>query len=230
MRVSRDAMLGQLSKFLGSSFWHPGDLGSRSQLQNATPVYVPYWVYSADAHTFYTGDSSHTPYSARGDWYPVSGEHRERYKGVLITASRVLRHEETSGLLPFDLSKAQPASSVDLENVTTEEFRMPRKASRPLARDAFDAIERRTCTSLIPGKARNVNVNVMLHNLSSEPMLLPVWVLAYRYRKQVYRVLINGQTGKLIGQAPTSYLKLFAVIGGIVLLIFLVLLLIAANG
>jgi ABC-type Fe3+ transport system permease subunit len=38
-------------------------------------------------------------------------------------------------------------------------------------------------------------------------VLLPVWSVAYRYREQVYRFLLNGQTGKATGQAPTSWQK-----------------------
>ena len=44
-------------------------------------------------------------------------------------------------------------------------------------------------------------------------MLLPVWIMAYRYKDQVYRFLVNGQTGHCTGTAPTSYRKIAAVIG-----------------
>ncbi|HND56322.1 MAG TPA: zinc ribbon domain-containing protein, partial [Pirellulaceae bacterium] len=64
---------------------------------------------------------------------------------------------------------------------------------------------------------RNLKVNMLLDGLTSEPVLLPVWVMAYRYQDNVYRFLINGQTGHAIGTAPTSWRKMLAVVGGIVL-------------
>ncbi|HEX5103143.1 MAG TPA: zinc ribbon domain-containing protein, partial [Pirellulaceae bacterium] len=51
--------------------------------------------------------------------------------------------------------------------------------------------------------------------------LLPVWIMAYRYKDQVHRFLMNGQTGKSTGTAPISYHKIAAVVG-IVLAVILV--------
>ena len=47
---------------------------------------------------------------------------------------------------------------------------------------------------------------------SLEPILVPVWVLAIRYRedKPPLRVVINGQTGAAFGRAPLSVAKLIA--------------------
>ncbi len=225
MGVDRTLAEARLRAFLGSSFWHPGDLGRQSQMQQATPVYVPYWVFAADAHTYYTADSNRTPPGARGDWYPVCGERTEHYQGVLISGSSVLTPAETQSLLPFDLQAAVPSGEQDLSNVTVEQFRVARKHARPWARSAIEQLERSRCTALVPGRARNVRVNVMLSNMSSTSMWLPVWILAYRYRGKVYRVLVNGQSGKLAGQAPLSYWKLAGVIAGIVLLVLVLMVL-----
>ena len=35
--------------------------------------------------------------------------------------------------------------------------------------------------------------------MSSEPVLLPVWIMAYSFREKVYRFLVNGQTGQADG-------------------------------
>ena len=36
----------------------------------------------------------------------------------------------------------------------------------------------------------------------------PVWIMAYRYREETYRFLINGQTGRATGHAPKSIWKM----------------------
>ena len=63
---------------------------------------------------------------------------------------------------------------------------------------------------------------------SLDPVLVPVWVLAVRYRPEAapLRVVINGQTGEVHGKAPLSAVKitlfvlaLLAAIAAIVLLI-----------
>lgn len=224
-KMTREEAEQRLRKWLGTGFWRPGDLASAAQIEKMTPVYVPYWVFGADTHTYWTADTSETPPGARGEWYPLFGERRGRHEDILVGASAALTSAETDDISPFDLSKAVPADQVDLENVTDERFAVPRKYARPLARSALEIREADECAKFVPGRMRNMKVNVLVEGLSSEPVLLPVWIAAYRYRDKVYRFLVNGQTGRTTGHAPTSYRKIAAavVIGAAILVIVLLL-------
>ena len=224
LNVDRDSAVANMRSWLGKGFWRPGDLSERAAVTTMTAVYVPYWVFTAQTFTYWTADSSQTPFGARGDWVPMSGEHRSSYSGLLVGASSVLTPNETTALCPFDLGRAVPTDQVDLENVIVEQFRVQRKYARPLARQGLENLERAACAQYVPGRNRNLKVNVRLEGLSSEPVLLPIWVMAYRYQDQVFRFLINGQTGKATGQAPTSWKK----IAGAVLIAILVLLMLLA--
>ena len=108
-----------------------------------------------------------------------------------------------------------------MENVVFEQFRVQRKYARPLARQGFENLVRQECTQYVPGRCRNLKVNVQLEGLTSEAVLLPVWIMAYRYQDHVYRFLLNGQTGKATGQAPTSWKKVLTVVGVVILCIVL---------
>ena len=57
-----------------------------------------------------------------------------------------------------------------------------------------------------------MKVNIRFESMSSEPVLLPCWIMAYTYRQEVFRFLLNAQTGKSTGTAPVSYLKIAAAI------------------
>jgi hypothetical protein len=216
-----------LRQWLGQGFWRPGDLAATASIDEMRPVYVPYWVFDATTHTYWTADSSSTPPGARGNWYPLTGEHHGHYAGVLIGASSSLTPNETTSLCPFDLSQGRRPDDVDLENAIVEQFRVQRKYARPLARQGLEELERQACAQYVPGSNRNLKVNVRLENLTSEPVLVPVWIMAYRYRESVYRFLINGQTGQAWGQAPLSWIKVTVAVL-IALLVMLVIALIAA--
>jgi hypothetical protein len=216
-KLARDEALEKLRGWLKQGFWRPGDLSDAAMVTKMTAVFVPYWVFSAKARAFWTADTSQTPAGARGDWYPLSGDHAGHYQGLLIGASGALTPAETSSICPFDLSQRLPRDQVDLENVVFEQFRVQRKYARPLAKQGFENLIRQDCTRYVPGRCRNLKVNVQLDGLSSEAMLLPVWIVAYRYREQTYRFLLNGQTGKAAGQAPTSWKKMLALAGIVIL-------------
>ncbi len=197
-----------LRRWLGQGFWRPGDLAQRAQVVAMTPVYVPYWIFSADTHTYWTADTNRTPPGARSSWYPISGEHRGHHEGLLIGASSVLTPHETNELCPFELSAAVLPENVDLRSVTVEQFTVPRKYARPLARQGLEDREQHACIANYIGSGnRNVKVNVRIENLRGTPVLLPIWVMAYHYEQQTYRFLINGQTGRATGKAPVSWFK-----------------------
>jgi DNA-directed RNA polymerase subunit RPC12/RpoP len=212
-----------LQKWLPSGFWRPSDLVQQAVVEKMTPVYVPYWVFAADTFTYWTADTSQTPLGARGNWFPMSGEHRGRYEGLLIGASGSLTPGETSALCPFDLQEGVPPEQVDLNNVVYEPFQVQRKYARPLAQRGFEQLISRDCQQFVPGTCRNLKVNVRVENLSGEPVLLPVYIMAYRYKGHVYRFLVNGQTGRHTGTAPTSYFKIAAAIGMGLLIILAIL-------
>jgi hypothetical protein len=218
-----------MRQWLGQGFWRPGDLARTASVVGMKSVFVPYWVFAAETHTYWTADSSQTPPGARGDWYPLSGEHRGNYAGLLVGASGALAPSETRAICPFDLAAAVPPSQVDLDNVTAEQFSVNRKYARPLARQGLEELERAACSQYVPGSVRNMKVNTRIENLNSQPMLLPVWIMAYRYQERVYRFLVNGQTGKATGKAPISMYKVLAAVG-IALAVVLLVLLLAGVG
>ena len=229
--IDRPTATGLLRKWLGGGFWRPSDLAAASVVTKMTPVFVPYWVFEARTFTYWTADSSATPFGARGDWVPQFGAHRGNYAGLLIGASGALTPAETESLCPFDLAAAQPYANVDTDNVIVEQFRVQRKYARPAARQGLENLERAACQQYVPGRCRNLKVNVKLDGLSSATVLLPVWIMAYRYKDQVYRFLVNGQTGRAAGQAPVSWKKVIAAIAVVALLafvLFLILLGVAA--
>ena len=49
--------------------------------------------------------------------------------------------------------------------------------------------------------------------LQREYALLPVWFLTFRYEDKPYTILVNGQTGKMVGAVPFVKKKAFTVFG-----------------
>jgi hypothetical protein len=228
--IQQDQAIARMRQWLGQGFWRPGDLAAQAAVVGMRQVYIPYWVFEAETHTYWTADSSHTPPTARASWYPVSGDHEGEYNGLLVGASAALTGAETAAICPFDLASEVPPEKIDLKNVIFERFVVPRKYARPLARQGLEACESDACQQYVVGKCRNMRVNVRITNLASRPMLLPIWIMAYRYRDQVFRFIANGQTGKSTGQAPVSYRKIGAAVVAAAIVILLILLWLFAIG
>ena len=61
----------------------------------------------------------------------------------------------------------------------------------------------------IGGDVQNVSSQQTNYSaITFKHLLLPVWLLAYRYREKTYRVMVNAVTGEVSGERPYSALKI----------------------
>jgi len=212
-------------EWLGRGFFQPGDLRRASKVTELRGVYLPYWSFSADCHFFWTADSDATPQGAKAEWAPRFGEHETWYEHLLVPASGALTSYETGKLGEWDLTQAVPWAPELVRDVPSEAFSVTRKRARSRALAQLEKLVRADSGPKIPGRRRNVKVNPLYTKIEAWPALVPVWILAYEYQTRSYRFLINGQTGKIKGNAPVSLWRLLAVAGLILLALALLVLL-----
>lgn len=148
------------------------------------------------------------------EWFPLSGEHGRRWFDHLVSASRGLPEAEANALEPYDLGRALPFDPAltagvlaELPSVSADEQRkvLADELSQRAARD----IER----SLLPGdRSSQLHVSTRSDVERSRTVLLPVWIAAVAGPKGPLRVLVNGQTGEVVGDLPRSWWKIAALV------------------
>lgn len=70
---------------------------------------------------------------------------------------------------------------------------------------------------------RITSVNTQYSHLTFKHILLPMWVSAYLFSGKTYRFLVNGQSGEVVGESPKSGWKIFFLVCGILLALFVLL-------
>jgi hypothetical protein len=50
-------------------------------------------------------------------------------------------------------------------------------------------------------------------NVHAKYVLAPIWITSFDYNGTIYRVLVNGQTGNIVGTWPRSLKRVFMIIG-----------------
>ena len=118
------------------------------------------------------------------------------------------------------------------EHATVERFDLQRSQARQQVTAAIQNLAaQRIKQHQIPGsRFRNLNVSVVLRELITRRLSLPAYVLAYRYKDSLYRVVICGQDGRLVvGSAPYSIAKILltGVVGIAAVLLIVVLIVLA---
>lgn len=198
----------RLERFLARrTFFRPADLASAATLESLRPLYWPAWLCRATAEVSWAADSDGG--ARRSAWAPHAGTGELAFDAFLVPASKGLSLGECHALLPrfrCDAGRRQPVGEGP-EGTVHERFEATRSAARRIVVGALEEEAKdQLRAGIIPGsRFRNVAVELLLRGLSSERLLLPTYVLAYRYRSRVYRVLVHGQDpDHVIGEAPRS--------------------------
>ncbi|MFN5770598.1 MAG: zinc ribbon domain-containing protein, partial [Pirellulaceae bacterium] len=102
----------------------------------------------------------------------------------------------------------------------TEEYSISPEQAIALAEKEFRKRQKNAISGFMPGDTyQNLQIETNMTLNDSDLILLPVYVLSYRYKDKVYRFLINGQTGKVFGEKPWSKKRIGVGIGALVVLI-----------
>jgi hypothetical protein len=198
----------------GLGWFRPSDLGDTSRVEKLVPLWWVGWVVDAEATVTWAADSDFG--ARRADWAPHSGETEIVFDDVTVSASRGLDASETDRLIAsYDLETANETSAEGEAGTTVEQFDLPRSVARRRVMAFIQSrVRQRLEQGIIPGtRYRNVHAAVVLRRLVTRRFAFPSYVIAYRYRGSLHRVVLSGQDAAcLIGSAPYSVAKILAAV------------------
>jgi len=248
-----EAARRQLAGWLGSRSWFADARLRRARLEDLRGVYVPAYLYSAVADTAYSASigehyTETEPHEVtdehgekktqlrtvvRTEHRPLSGRHVGYVTDVLVSASAGLPDAELHGLEPFDLLHLRRFTPAIISGWCAEEFaRSPDDCRRASRAEAVEQVGLRL-RRFLPGDSHNeLTWQTTVRWESLDPVLVPVWVLAVRYRddRPALRVVINGQTGAVSGKVPLTWWKIALALGAAAAVILAVVLALSRGG
>jgi len=229
-----------------SSLFRPGDLKLARVAEKLRGLYLPFWSFSMlgqsrwsarigeywyRTQTYTTTDSkgrtvTRTHRVRETEWWDLAGWHHRYYAGYLVSGSQGLPQEVAERIKPFHLPALKRYAPSYLAGWLSEEYSVERDDALAACQQEFYRREQQNVADFVPGDThRNLHVQTNFNNVNSDLILLPVYLLSYRYGERLYRFLVNGQTGKVAGDKPLSWKRVWLAIGGGALLVALVVLL-----
>ncbi|TFG61371.1 MAG: hypothetical protein E4H36_10555 [Spirochaetales bacterium] len=197
------------SDWIKKGLFKPNDLTNTFKHKEFDGVYIPFYKVNADAVSNWNGRDKFEVKSAEGDkpavyeYKPRSGTHGESYKDF-ITATHGLDQNEVDRIQPFDDNDTKPYDQELLMGYKFENPGIKKDNAEEKSRERIRGWEKQACSSLCDEMN---SVSTTISNLRSRLMMLPLWILVYLYKNKPFRVLINGQTGKIAGKKPVSGIK-----------------------
>jgi len=212
--------------------------------EKLTGIYLPYWTYDADSISYYSGErgidkSSSQTYSVLEngknvtkirevkytDWNNASGVIFHRFDDVLIPAGKTIPDNFNELIKPWKLDKLSPFKEDYMIGFRAEKYSIG-------VQDGFESAKYRMRSKIrelikkdIGGDKQKIHsIKSSYDKIAFKHILLPLWMSSYKYKKKVYRFVVNGVTGELQGNRPWSWVKLllfFLGIGAVIALIII---------
>lgn len=219
--------------WMGRLWFAPSGLKTHAgRARRMDGIYVPFWTYDADTAAQYhgqRGDIHFVTRHGRGGkprleqrvrWRRATGRVSRAFDDILVLASRALPKGLTDGLGPWDLTKIAPYQAAFLSGFRAEGYQLGLEDGFEVAKAIIFTQIQDDIRRDIGGDLQRIDkITLRIDDVRFKHILLPIWVAAYRYRGQAYRFVVNGQTGRVQGERPWSWIKLgLAVVFGALVL------------
>ncbi len=232
--VGRATVEKEFRTWLAGLWFRPNALQGLRDF-GAVGVYVPFWTFDAQVHSDWSADAGFYYYvteptvvivngrpSVRMQqvrkvrWEPAWGARDDFYDDLLVHASKGLPEKLSAELGRFDTKALVPYRPEYLAGWRAEEYAVDLEAGFKVAQASIETTQSARCGGDVPGDTqRDLRVQNRLSDVRWKHVLLPVWSLTYAFAGREYAVLVHGQTGKVVGEAPYSWIKIFLLALGI---------------
>jgi ribosomal protein S27E len=218
--VAPEAARASLAGWVQGRWFAPNEFLQRGVDGKLEGVYLPYFTFDAMTSTRYAGErgdhfwvevgsGNQRRREQRTRWSPAGGAFQRFFDDVLVPAVQALPRSLLEALEPWPLGGVIPFTPAALAGKRAHTYDVELAAAGGTARQRIDAALEAEVRDRIGGDEQRVHaLQTAYDGLTYKHLLLPVWLLAYRYGGKSYRVAINACTGEVHGERPWSPWKI----------------------
>lgn len=215
---------GQLRQWVKSLWWAPNEFKRQGASGKFNGMYLPYYTFDAQTYTRYAGQRGDYYYVTVGEgkdqrterrtsWSFRSGDFERFFDDTLIVAARDESSSMIESLEPWPLKNCIPFTQQVLAGFFARTYDVTLDEGFSTARQRMESALTSDVRQRIGGDEQSITSQRTTYSgVTFKHLLLPVWLMAYRYKEKSYRVVINAVTGEVSGERPYSVFKIVSAI------------------
>lgn len=221
-QLGKETVKQSLREKFKKNVFAPTDFLSEVRLETMEGDYVPFWFFDYDVNADYQGEgrkvrswtSGNTQYTETS-YYDVRRNLDIHFRNIPVDASIPMPDAIMDLMEPYDYKQLTDFDPKYLSGFMAERYNMPATDLENRARVKMGEDTKALMQQELSGYSGIKEIRNAAGVLREEQNygMLPVWKYIYRYKGQDYPFYVNGQTGKIVGNAPLSAAKVWSYAG-----------------
>lgn len=209
-----------LKDFYKGKILLPKEFKQDTHIDKISGVYVPFWLFdcagSADMNFMCTRVTSwsDSDYNyTKTDYYSVQRSGNIAFDKIPVDGASKMPDNFMDSIEPFDYRGFVDFNISYLSGYMADKYDVDSEASEPRANErvenTIEAKFKETVTNYATVNTSKKYIDMQAGEIKY--VLLPVWMLNKKYKDKTYTFAMNGQTGKLVGNLPSSIGKMICI-------------------
>ena len=212
-KLDKEAAKKALKKHYEGKRLLPKVFKNENHIDEIKGVYVPFWLFDADADAnvrykatrircWSSGDYDYTETS----FYSVLRAGNVGFERVPVDGSTKMADDLMESIEPFDFKDAVDFQTAYLSGYLADKYDVDSEQSITRANDRIKRSTENAFASTVQGYSSVIpeHTSIQLQNGKAKYALYPVWLLNTTWKGKKYTFAMNGQTGKIVGDLPVD--------------------------
>ncbi len=220
-------------------FFAPRKFKKNLRAENIKGVYQPCFTFDSQTISYYKGriGKRYTRVVGSGKnrrtetyivWRNISGTYTRAFDDIMVNTTMTYTQKTLENLMPYDINTLVNFEQKLLTGYIAKRHEKDLPTSWCDAKSIMDGVLRKEILGQYSyDVVSDLNVDTTHSSVTYKYVLLPVYILNYKYRGKTYSLYVNGNTGMVTGKTPVSPLKIALtvllgaiVVGGLAYLIY----------
>ena len=232
--ITKEKAAQLFKSWMSGKLFAPNEAKKSCEAKNFSGVYLPYWTYDSQTTSPYEVKLGYNKRDSKGNTYTVYETYRGIYERFIddetVYASKKTNNRFIKAASTFDFSKLRKYSPEFIAGFLAERYTVGLDEGWDIAKEQIKVKLHSEIGSMEKKRhhadsVSKVTFNTAYSKVTYKYVLAPIWIANFKFKEKVYNIVVNGQTGKIEGQAPVSPAKVaIAIAIAIAVLIILFLL------
>lgn len=223
-QLNKDQAKQALKTYVGSKKFAPNLFKTENKIDELKGIYVPFWLFDSDidAAVSYEGTRVRTWSDSKYNYtetsyYDIFRSGSMSFSNIPVDGSSKMADDLMESIEPYDFSKAVDFQTAYLAGFLADKYDVTMEDSIGRANERVKVSAEDTLRSTVNGfdTVKPVSSSVQVKKGKAKYAMYPVWLINTVYKGEKLTFAMNGQTGKIVGNIPTSTSKLAGLFAGI---------------